>query len=196
MFTDAQLVLRVRNGEEWAFEELTARHVDVIESRMSTRYAPGESEDDIRQAALMGLFKAARTYIPGRGKSFRNWLGMCIQSELDTFLRAATRGKHQPLSESMRFEQTVLAGESREPVTFGELVPGPVANDPCAILIAREDFEGQVGVVSRCAAKERAAVAWRLNGGRFAAVNGRLSKQDKQHDNALKRVRAKLKAAA
>lgn len=197
--TDAQLALRVRNGEEWAFEELLARHDDLISAKVSKWGAIGEDYDDFHQAALLALYKAACLYTASRGTSFRTWANMVIHAALVDFLKAACLLRCKPLDESMRFEQPVR-GAHEDTVPFGELIPGPASDDPCAILIASEEFARNVRVLmSECSEVERAVVARRLNGLSLIESSeglGKTQKPGKVADNALGRVRRKLAAAA
>lgn len=193
MLTDQQLAVRACKGEDWAFEELAARHADIVVGKASGISVRGESPEDTHQAALMGLYRAACSYDMKRGCSFRTWAQTVVHSALVDFVDAACRGKRRILDESMRFEQTIPAGESQDPTELGQLIPGPTSDDPCALVIAQEEFREKVEVLMGCSAKERAAVSWRLNGkpyGNLAAA------PNKSIDNSLQRVRRKLAAAA
>lgn len=182
--TDTQLAARACKGEDWAFEELAARHADMIDAKSAMRFATGEEHDDMHQAALFGLYRAACTYDPARGSAFRTWANLVVQGHLDSFLIAACRLKHQTLDGSLRFEQRTADGDA----TVGEMIPAPVATDPCAMAIAREEFQGHVEVLMGCTPRERAAAVWRIDGKSY--------KHEKGIDNSLQRVRRKLKAAA
>jgi RNA polymerase sigma-H factor len=193
--TDQQLALLVADGEERAFDELARRYRRLVSGKCSVYYAPGEEEDDVHQAAMFGLYKAARTFTVGRGRSFRGWASLVIQSELDTFVKKACRGKHRSLSESVRFEQPLASGHE-----LGELLPNAVSGDPCDIVIQRENFARDLRVLMlETTPVERTVVARRLNGLKLAAAGagiGVANDPAKTADNALCRVRRKLAAAA
>lgn len=197
--TDQQLVLRVRAGEDWAFEELVARHDDLITNRIGEWGARGEQQEDFRQVALLALYKAACSYRPGAGAGFRHYAGRVMRNSLIDFLDASLRGKHRVLDDSMRFEQTVR-GAHDDPVEFGELMPGPASADPCEIVIAREDFARRLRVLMcECSPAQQAVVARRLNGLSYAEAGrgiGKGKSPAKAADNALTHVRRKLAAAA
>jgi RNA polymerase sporulation-specific sigma factor len=185
VFTDAQLVLRVRNGEEWAFEELTARYVRMIEARAALYGSRGEEHEDFRQAALFALYEAACSFRPG-GAPFSAYAKHVVTNALIDFLKGACRGKHLVLDDSSRFEGEVEIIVSRE-------------RDPCEQVIARETLAEQVRALAGCSTLQRTVAARRLNGLSLIEAGtglGRTTNAAKTADNALQHVRAKLKAAA
>ncbi|HEY4452398.1 MAG TPA: sigma factor [Solirubrobacteraceae bacterium] len=194
MFTDQQLAARVKRGEDWAFEELAARHADIIDHRCALRYHASEEADDFRQAALVGLFKAARTFAPVHGCPFPAWARICVQSELDTFLVTASREKHNVLSDADRFERRTEDGGA-----VGDGVAAPANAEPCARVIAREELQRAVEVIVGCTTTERTVVRRRLNGLTPLEAGdglGRGKDPAKTADNAFQRIRRKLAAAA
>ncbi len=192
---DYQLCLRVRDGEDWAFEELCRRHRDVLFHTASRYGAPGQTSEDIMQAARIGLFKAARLYTPGRGCTFRSYAGLSVKGEILTMIRSALNGVVKPLDDSDRFEQSAMAPGEVAPICLGDMIAGPSSDDPAEIVCDRETFEEQVAVVLGCTPLERGAVAHRLNGGTYSA-NHMPAADAKRIDNALMRARSKLRAAA
>ena len=171
MPTDQQLALRSRAGDNEAFEQLAVRYDDMVGAKAAAYSGRGESPEDFRQAALLGLFKAACSYRPDRGTAFGTWASIVINAALVDFLAKACRLKYRALDESLRFEQHV-PGAHDEPIEFGAVIPGPASTDPCAVAIAREDFARHLRVLtSDCSTVERTVVARRLSGLKLAEVN-------------------------
>lgn len=178
--TDQQLVLRVKAGEDWAFEELAARHGGLVDGNCAFRSVPGEERDDLQQAALMGLFRAAQSYRPDCGTTFKTWAERLVRQHVAAFSRMAAARKQTALSGSACLDDYRTALASSEP-------------DPCERAIARETLADQVRVLSGCSATQREVVTRRLNGLSLAdAGNGRKNTAN----NALIRVRKKLAASA
>jgi RNA polymerase sigma-H factor len=191
---DYQLCLRFRDGDEWAFEELLRRHRDMIFHQANQFGAPGEARDDIEQAARIGMLKAARGFRPDRGCSFRYFAQLAVRAEVITTVVKARRDKHGVLNESLSLAYPVrLAHE--ETVELESLITGPHSDDPLEILLAREEFNDRVAALRRCSPLERTVITRRLNGEDYAQA-GRGLGGKKPVDNALQRVRKKLRAAA
>lgn len=196
---DAELALRASDGQQWAFEELVDRHADLIHFSAREFYAPGETYDDLLQSARVALYKAARTFDPSRGVTFRTFAGLAVRAELITTVTAAQRGKHGPLNESDRFER-VLRGEGDDVTrTLAEIVPAPEAQQPDSQVIAREELERLIDLAhTRLSPLEQAVLVRRLNGGNLTECGAGLGTSAqgaaKTADNALQRIRLKLAA--
>ena len=95
---DAELLASVRNGDEQAFRVLAERYSGLTESAVR-RFAPSFSgtegdaawgEDDLRQCAVLALYRAAVTYDPeGKGKEVRFGLyaKICVNNALISEVR-------------------------------------------------------------------------------------------------------------
>lgn len=156
-------------------------------------FAYGEAEDDLGQAARLGLLKAARTHRPDRGSGFRNFAELCVRAELITFVKAATCGKRAVLNESLRWEQIVDDDMELGQVT-ADRKPSPHEQ-----LVIRGELERVVSVVASCSPCCQTVVARVLNGASLADAGrglGTSARPEKTADNALQRVRRKLAAAA
>lgn len=68
---------------------------------------PGADRSDLEQEALIALWTATRDYRPGLG-SFSNFATIVIKRQLATKVKAATRLKHQPLTNSARIGTSVF----------------------------------------------------------------------------------------
>jgi len=192
VLSDPQLALRIRNGDDRAFEELLSRYADMVSYHAAQFFASGESEDDLEQAARLGLLKAARTYRPDRGSGFHNFAVLAVRAELITFIRTAGRGKRAMLNGSLRWEQVV--GEDLE---LGEITAARQPS-PCEHVIVREELAHVVSVITnKCSEAEQVVVARQLNGASLGEAGAGFGRNpEKFADNALQRVRRKLAAAA
>lgn len=187
---DYQLCLRVRDGDDWAFEELLRRHGKIVRAEAFTAWAPGYDRDDLLQVARIGLYRAAQTFRPDGGSSFANLARLAVRREVISAFIAAGRNKHQPLNDALSLSMRIAGEET--PVTLGEAISGDERDDPAVRVIEDERFHSQVETILAAGPAERAAVAWRLNG--RAYPKGQPG--SKRIDNALQRVRRKLAAAA
>jgi RNA polymerase sporulation-specific sigma factor len=196
MSTDIELAYRTREHDEGAFEELVRRHADVLSFQVNSFFIPGEGPEDIMQAALIGLMKAARTFSPDRGSGFRNFASLAIRAEILTAVKAGNRLKCRALSESSRFGEEISAAGALEAVTLGDVTPGPERFQPEDQVIAREEFKAQLRVIASSTPLVHAIAVGRLNGESYAALATRLGRTNKSIDNAVQKVRTQLKAAA
>ncbi len=85
--TDAELVARSRAGERAAYEQLVARHRDVV-FRVAARIVGDSNADDVAQDSFVRAYYRLGQY-SGQG-SFRSWLLQVTRSVALNFLRRNT----------------------------------------------------------------------------------------------------------
>lgn len=107
-------------------DELAVKHLDLVGrvvGRLPISMPPDLDRDDLISAGTLGLLKAARTYQPMRGASFRTYAYMAIRAAVLDELRRCDplpRGARSKLKELRRFEVDFQAAEGRLP-TPGEI---------------------------------------------------------------------------
>jgi RNA polymerase sigma-70 factor (ECF subfamily) len=88
---DVQLMLRVRNGDAVAFEELVSRYqgrlLTVLENLVSNR----EQAEDLAQDVFLRVFRARATYEPGA--KFSTWLFTIANNVASNARRSKARRK-------------------------------------------------------------------------------------------------------
>lgn len=184
-YSDAELADLVRSGDSDAFAELTARYLDVVRARVAPFRSGSMDADDLCQEGLLGLLSAARTYSASGGASFRTYAGVCISNRIVGAYRVAAGHKNDPLRDFVSL--------SREEDPDSVLPPDP-GTDPEALFADRDSYEA----ISRNIEKELTALEMRVlrlyvSGRSYREIARLLSIRPKAVDNALQRVRFKLK---
>lgn len=85
-----------------AVSELLRRHEGLVVSVARGYFVPGGDAEDVRQQAMIGFWKAVRDFSSGAGCTFTTFARTCMQRQVVTAVRAATRHKHAPLTDSER----------------------------------------------------------------------------------------------
>lgn len=179
--TDAQLIRRVKDGEPEAFVELSSRYLWLVRAKAGQFSGPAAPEkEDLFQEGLMGLYAAALSYEPEAGASFGTYSGVCVYNRMVSAARRHASAGNRTLNESLPLE---TAGEV--PVTAG---------GPQDLLEIQESYRGMLErVESSLTALERRALALYLSGCRREEVPEKAGMPLKTFDNAMHRVRRKLK---
>ena len=162
-------------------------------------FLPGADEDDVRQEAMIGVWKALRDYREGEGMSLRSFVALCVRRQLGTAVKIANQQNRRALNEAVRADAPV-AGEEDE-LTLLDLLPA-VGTDPVEILAAREEALRILRVVrDDLTPLERRALIGFTNGrtmlelaeeigGNILFPDGR--PRPKRVENAIVRARRKL----
>jgi RNA polymerase sporulation-specific sigma factor len=103
---DLQLLMRVRNGDDRARDELIQRYTGFVRMKASSYFIAGGEGEDLIQEGLIGLCKAVRDFRADKETSFRSFAELCVTRQIITAIKTATRFKHAPLNNYVSFSQT------------------------------------------------------------------------------------------
>lgn len=192
--SDTALVLRARGGDQLAFEELANRFKDHIRIKALAYFLPDGGLEDLVQEGRYGLFKAVRDYRPDRKSGFRNFAEMCIQRQIVTAVKTATRQKHGPLNACLSFQESPRESSRGKGVaaTLEEALPGPTDDDPLDHLCQREDLATLLAGLGGLTGLERTAILGIGEGRSYEEISEETGFTFKQIDNAAQRARRKL----
>jgi RNA polymerase sigma-H factor len=191
---DLQLVMRARNGDQRALDELIRRYSGFVRLKASSYFLAGGDAEDLIQEGLIGLYKAVRDFSPEKS-SFRSFAELCVTRQIITAIKTATRYKHAPLNSYVSFSHTPAGQESDGDCTLGDALPGPSVDDPSVCVISTEELQSLVFTLgSGLSRLEADALKLYLEGESYETMAERLGCDTKTIDNALQRVKRKVLA--
>jgi RNA polymerase sigma-H factor len=191
---DLQLVMRARNGDQKALDELIRRYSGFVRLKASSYFLAGGDADDLIQEGLIGLYKAVRDFSADKS-SFRSFAELCVTRQIITAIKTATRFKHAPLNTYVSFSHTPAGQESDGDCTLGDALPGPTVDDPSVCVISTEELQSLVFTLGSGLSKlEADALRLYLEGESYETMAERLGCDTKTIDNALQRVKRKVLA--
>jgi RNA polymerase sporulation-specific sigma factor len=191
---DLQLVMRARNGDQKALDELIRRYAGFVRLKASSYFLAGGDAEDLIQEGLIGLYKAVRDFSPDKS-SFRSFAELCVTRQIITAIKTATRFKHAPLNTYVSFSHTPAGQESEGDCTLGDALPGPAVDDPSVCVISTEELQSLVFTLGTGLSKlEADALKLYLEGESYETMAERLGCDTKTIDNALQRVKRKVLA--
>ena len=189
---DLQLVMRARNGDGKALDELIRRYHGFVRLKASSYFLAGGDADDLIQEGLIGLYKAVRDFSPELS-SFRSFAELCVTRQIITAIKSATRFKHAPLNTYVSFSHTPAGQENEGDCTLGDALPGPSVDDPSVCVISTEELQSLVFTLGTGLSKlEADALKLYLEGESYETMAERLGCDTKTIDNALQRVKRKV----
>ena len=191
---DLQLVMRARNSDGKALDELIRRYHGFVRLKASSYFLAGGDAEDLIQEGLIGLYKAVRDFSPDKS-SFRSFAELCVTRQIITAIKTATRFKHAPLNTYVSFSHTPAGQESEADCTLGDALPGPSVDDPSVCVISTEELQSLVFTLGTGLSKlEADALKLYLEGESYETMAERLGCDTKTIDNALQRVKRKVLA--
>lgn len=95
---DYKWVLQARRGNTDVLRSLIRAFKPIIYHFSKKYYIPGADLEDLKQEAIIGLYKAISTYRPDTNLSFRRFAARCIRANIITAVKTASRRKHEVLT--------------------------------------------------------------------------------------------------
>lgn len=192
--TDEELILRLREGETAITDFIMDKYKNLVRSKAKSMYILGADRDDLIQEGMIGLFKAVRDYDSGRDASFATFADLCVSRQMYTAVQASRRQKHTPLNTYIS-----LYGGNRE--TEGENEPELIASlasrvdiNPEELLIDKENVEDLTRQIEKeLSPFENQVFDLYLTGMSYTQIARVLGRDEKSTDNALSRIKGKVK---
>ncbi len=196
--TDEELIERLRDGEERIMEFLMDKYKNLVRSKAKSMYILGGDTQDLIQEGMIGLFKAIRDYDCGRDASFFTFAQLCVSRNIYSAVQKSGRKKHAPLN----FYTSIYGSDGGEgdgaadSVLYGsmELMAEGEASNPEKILIDQENMEQlQKYIEEELSSFETQVLELHITGMGYVEIAKVLGRDEKATDNALQRIRTKLK---
>ena len=192
LLTDEELIDRLREGHEDIRDYLMEKHKNLVRKKARAMYLMGGDSDDLIQEGMIGLYKAIRDYDGSRGASFHTFAELCISRQLYSAVEASRRQKHQPLN----FYVSIYDKENEDSAN-NRLAMGGLSDwtrNPEELMIDQENLTSMEEEISRKLSRfEKEVLNLYLSGMNYSQIAETLGKGSKTTDNALQRIRKKIK---
>ena len=177
--SDEELCVRAAGGDRPAEEHLVSKYTRLVRSCARPFFLIGGDSEDLLQEGMIGLMKAVREYDGGKEATFRTFAETCVRNRLLSVLRAASRGKHKPLNQSVSLDTPFFDSlTQRSPEDF---------------LIDREHTSSLLfGVRKQLSEFEAKILGYYLDGLSCREIAESVGKSPKSVDNAVQRIRRKV----
>ena len=189
---DEELIDRLREGESSIIDYIMDKYKNLVRSKARSMYILGADTEDLIQEGMIGLFKAVRDYDCGRDASFYTFGDLCISRQMYTAVQASQRKKHWPLNYSIS-----LNGENQDAQPEGlqqEIVFGWPGNNPEELFLDKERTEFlETQIEKELSFFEKQVLDLHLTGMSYSQIARVLGRDEKSTDNALQRVKSKIK---
>lgn len=189
--TDEELIASLRAGEKEITDYLMDKYKNLVRKKAKALYLIGGDRDDLIQEGMIGLFKAIRDYRVDRESSFYHFADLCIARQLYTAVEASQRKKHAPLNS---YVPLYADSEDAENGGLENVLSSVEELNPEKIVINQEELQIFQKKVRDClSAMEKEVLAYYLQGLDYNQIAEAMGKEPKAIDNALQRLKKKLK---
>lgn len=177
-FSDNELVQLINRGEYNYLQFLINRYMPYVISAASRYKASGFDTEDFIQEGILAIFSAVKTF-DDKKASFKTFVVLCINRAMSSaLLRVSGAAKHVPDGLISPIDDIELADH----------------NSPESILIEKESYNDlEHTIKSELSDFEYQVLCEFLSGKSYAEIAASLNVSAKSVDNALSRIRSKIK---
>ena len=177
--TDEELIERLRKGCLEVQEYLLEKYKPFVKSKSRVLFLVGGDKEDLIQEGMIGLFKAIRDFNPENGAPFAAFAKLCVERQLYTAIESAGRLKNAPLNAYIS-----LSEESEN------LMDGGIEDVVIEKASYQQMYENMQEYLSTM---EKEVLELYLEGKDYTEIAKFLGKTDKSIDNALQRIKGKIR---
>lgn len=193
-YNDYELLSYVRESNEEASEVLFEKYNPLIVATANRFYCycknTGLELNDLIQEGRLGLNLAINSFDEDKDTTFYTLARTCIERKMISIIVSARRQKHRVLNESLSLEGVAELNDS---FTFEKSLEDNSYN-PESILVDSENQEELISeIYSSLTSFEVQVAELKINGFDYREIAEILDKDIKSIDNAIQRIRAKLK---
>lgn len=192
--TDEELIDRLRGGESAIVDYICDKYKNMVRNKAKSMYILGADGEDLIQEGMIGLFKAVRDYDSGRDASFYTFADLCVSRQMYTAVQASRRQKHIPLNSYVSlYENNSGKGEGEERNLL-EILADRSESDPEEMFLDKERVEYLEQVIeNELSSFEKQVLDLYMTGMSYTQIAKVLGRDEKSADNALQRLKAKIK---
>ena len=192
--TDEELIDRLRGGETPVMDYICDKYKNLVKSKAKSMFILGADSEDLIQEGMIGLFKAVRDYDSGRDASFLTFADLCVSRQMYTAVQAAKRQKHMPLNTYVSIYSSLTEQENGEVRNLLEDLTDTVNSNPEKLFLDKERVTYLENTIdSELSPFEKQVLDLYLTGMSYAQIAKVLGRDEKSTDNALQRLKGKIK---
>lgn len=196
-----EVVELAKNENKFAYNYIIRKYKGIIHNRIKKKgfFIQGGDYDDLFQEGLIGLYKAIRDFRPERGE-FNDFSIICIDRQLISAIKTATRKKHSPLNEFISLDRSLPENDNLNMMDIFGARDEVLYNidfetlDPEEQLILTETYSAQKKLLEQTlSSKEKVIYDLYLEHKSYREIMKDLGVENpKMIDNALQRVKKKI----
>jgi RNA polymerase sporulation-specific sigma factor len=184
-YSDEELIRLYRGGYPQIGDYIVEKYKPLVKKKARLFFLEGGDHEDLLQEGMFGLFKAMREFDPKKEASFATFASLCVSRQMLSAIEAAGRKKHKALNESVSIDSI---GETASTALIG------ISPDPETILVEQESADELLKSIKEVLSPmEKKVLDLFLEGLDYRQIAARMEKSEKSIDNALQRIRGKVK---
>ena len=192
---EEELISYLRDGDGKIIEYIIEKYKDLVRKKAGSMFILGADKEDLIQEGMIGLYNAVRDYDAGRDASFYTFADLCISRQMYKAVEAGNRKKHSPLNSYVSiYEDDTDKDDRSEGTGILERILSETGRSPEEMFIDKEQTENlEQKIYDSLSDFERKVLNLRLTGLEYTDIARILGRDAKSTDNALSRIKIKVR---
>jgi RNA polymerase sporulation-specific sigma factor len=193
--SDEQLIVRIHDGNEPdIIDYIMNKYKNLVRKKAGSMYILGADRDDLIQEGMIGLFKAIRDYDIGRDANFLTFADLCVSRQMYSAIQASARKKHGPLNSYISIYAKREDSETDAEFSLEDILESDPSLIPEEHLIEQENLKAlEEAIEKELSPLESQVLDLYVTGMSVKKISAVLGRDEKSTDNAMQRIRHKLK---
>ena len=189
---EINVVNLAKNQDQEAQEYLIRKYMPYVHEKAKKYFLIGGGKEDIIQEGLIGILKAINSYDSRKNDCFAPFVDLCVRRQILTAINKATRKKHGPLNSYISYHKPLYNRDfSRQLI---DTIIEKKSFDPEELVIIKENMGFiKEKMRSHLSSFELEVLLKHLQGNSYGEIAIQVNRNEKSVDNALQRVKKKLK---
>lgn len=193
--SDEQLIVRIHDGSEPdIIDYIMNKYKNLVRKKAGSMYILGADRDDLIQEGMIGLFKAIRDYDIGRDANFLTFADLCVSRQMYSAIQASARKKHGPLNSYISIYAKREDSDTDAEFSLEDILESNPSFIPEEHLIEQENLKAlEEAIDKELSPLEMQVLDLYVTGMSIKKISAVLGRDEKSTDNAMQRIRHKLK---
>lgn len=192
--SDEELLNRLRRGETPVMDYICDKYKGLVRRKAKSMVLLGADTEDLIQEGMIGLFEAARDFDPDKDAGFFTFAELCVSRQMYTAVQASRRKKHIPLNTYVSLDADGAQTREDEGRHLAALLADKTQLNPEELFLDKERAAYLEQAIERSLSEfERQVFHLYRTGMRSSQIARALGREEKAADNALQRLKAKIR---
>lgn len=192
-YNDYELLDYIQESNEDATQILYDKYKHIIESiaRSKLNNNMGLEFNDLVQEGMIGFSEAIRDYKNQKDVTFYTFASLCIERQILTAIRKATRDKHKLLNDSISLDYTY----NEDSNLYDNISDDNQLTPEDKVIEMEEEKQLYAIIVDKLSSFEKQVFDLKIKNFSYKEISELLNVDTKKIDNAIQRIKQKATAA-
>jgi RNA polymerase sporulation-specific sigma factor len=180
--TEEELAVLAANGDDESMARLIAAVMPIAKAKASKYSGPRIPDEDLTQEGMLGFLDAVKSFNAKKGVPFKAYAETCINNRILSALRFHNNKNNLALSNAVSIDES-----GYDPISL--------STDPANIFSGKENSEVILSIIENELSEfEKQVIKRHLAGESYSQIASALNRSEKSVDNALQRIRKKIRS--